>query len=210
MELLKSLAKIGVIGYLAYSFVKAQIPNILETSDLNPRGIYPFVKGIMDSELVRIVMVMLVIGITDYVFQKRQFNNEMKMTKQEVKEEMKQMEGNPEIKSKIKQKQRELATRRMMHEVPKATVVITNPTHFAVALKYDKETSGAPVVVAKGMDLIALKIKEIARESKVPIVENKPLARALFAKVEIDSQVPVELYQAVAEIIAYVYSLRRM
>jgi flagellar biosynthetic protein FliR/FlhB len=153
---------------------------------------------------------MLLIGLVDFIFQKRQFKQDLKMTKQEVKEEYKQMEGNPEIKSKIKQKQREISMRRMMQEVPKATVVITNPTHFAVALKYDKGESAAPIVVAKGADLVALKIKDIAKENKVPILENKQLARTLFARVEINEVIPVELYQTVAEIIAFVYSMKKM
>ena len=129
------------------------------------------------------------------------------MTKQEVKEEYKQMEGDPKIKQKIKQKQREISQRRMMASVPDATVVITNPTHFAVALKYVDGEMEAPKVVAKGADLVALKIKEIARENNVPIMENKPLARMLYDKVELDQEVPQEMYQAVAEILAFVYKL---
>jgi flagellar biosynthetic protein FliR/FlhB len=210
MEFLKTLMKITLISYVAYSFVKGKIFEILKTSDLNPNGIYPFVKSITDSQLIRMVIVILLIGITDYIFQKRQFKKEMRMTKQEVKEEYKQMEGDPQIKSKIRQKQREMATRRMMHEVPKATVVVTNPTHFAVALKYEKGEDSAPIIIAKGADLIALKIKEIAKENNVPIVENKHLARNLYARADINEPVPVELYQAVAEIIAYVYSLKKV
>ena len=129
------------------------------------------------------------------------------MTKQEVKDEFKQMEGDPQIKGKIKQKQREMAMMRMMKEVPKADVIVTNPTHFAVALQYHKGMV-APLVLAKGQDLVALRIKEIARESRVPIVENKPLARALYSSVEVGDNVPQELYQAVAEVLAYVYRLK--
>lgn len=210
VELLKSLAKVSVIAYVAFNFIKSKINDILRTSDLNPGGIFPFVKEITDSQLSKIVLVMLLIGLIDFIFQKRQFKQDLKMTKQEVKEEYKQMEGNPEIKSKIKQKQREISMRRMMQEVPKATVVITNPTHFAVALKYDKGESAAPVVIAKGADLVALRIKEIAKENKVPILENKQLARTLFARVEINEVIPVELYQTVAEIIAFVYSMKKM
>lgn len=210
VELLKSIAKVTVVAYVAYSFIRLKLNDILKVSDLNPNGIYPFVKSITDSQLSRVVMVMLVIGIIDFVFQKRQFKKDLRMTKQEVKEEFKQMEGNPEIKSKIKQKQREMSMRRMMQEVPKATVVITNPTHFAVALKYDKGEASAPIVVAKGADLVAQRIKEIAKENKVPILENKPLARTLYARVEINEIIPVELYQTVAEIIAYVYSMKKM
>ena len=130
------------------------------------------------------------------------------MSKQDIKDEMKQTEGDPQIKGKIRQKQRQMAMQRMMKEVPKADVIITNPTHFAVALKYEKGMS-APLVVAKGQDLVAQKIKEIAREAKVTIVENRPLARALYASVEIGASVPQELYKSVAEVLAYVYRLKR-
>lgn len=210
VELLKSIAKVTLVAYVAYGFISSKMNDILKTSDLNPNGIFPFVKSITDSGLSRIVVTMLLIGIIDFVFQRRQYKKDLRMTKQEIKEEFKQMEGNPEIKSKIKQKQREMSMRRMMQEVPKATVVVTNPTHFAVALKYEKNESAAPVVVAKGADLVALKIKEIAKENKVPIVENKQLARTLYASVEINEIIPADLYQAVAEIIAYVYSMKNM
>ncbi|QCX32338.1 flagellar biosynthesis protein FlhB [Caloramator sp. E03] len=207
-ELIKSILKIGIISYVVFSYIKTKLSDILKTSDLNPNGIYPFVKSIVDAQLVRLVIFLFAIGIFDYIFQKRQYKKDLRMTKQEVKEELKQMEGDPQIKSRIKQKQRELAMRRMMHEVPKATVVITNPTHFAVALRYEREKDPAPRVVAKGCDLVAQKIKEIAKKNNVPIVENKDLARTIYSKVEIDDVIPYELYQAVAEIIAYIYSIK--
>lgn len=210
VELIKSISKITIIAYVAFSFIKGKIFDILKTSDLNANGIFPFVKSVTDSQLVRLVIVMMIIGITDFVFQKRQYKRDLRMTKQEIKEEYKQSEGDPNIKSKIKQKQREMSMRRMMHEVPKATVVVTNPTHFAVAIKYDKGEGVAPRVVAKGADLVAQKIKGLAKDSNVPVIENKHLARTLFARVEIDEEIPVELYQAVAEIIAYVYSIKKM
>lgn len=209
-QLLKSILKIALLSYVAVGFLKGKIFDIMKTSDLNIDGIFPFVKELLDSQLVKFVTVMLIIGFADYIFQKRQYKKEMRMTKQEIKEEYKESEGDPLIKSRIRQRQREMAMHRMMHEVPKATVVVTNPTHFAVALKYDKDVNSAPKVVAKGSDIIAQRIKEIAKENNVPIVENKPLARQLFAKVELDEDVPIELYQAVAEIIAYVYSLKKM
>ncbi|SDY83728.1 FlhB HrpN YscU SpaS Family [Proteiniborus ethanoligenes] len=130
------------------------------------------------------------------------------MSKQEVKEEYKQTEGNPQIKSKIREKQRQMAMRRMMQDVPRADVIITNPTHFAIALKYDKEMYDAPYVLAKGADLVAAKIKELAKEHEIATVENKPLAQALYNTVEIGQTIPEELYQAVAEVLAYVYSLK--
>lgn len=133
----------------------------------------------------------------------------MRMSKQEIKEEFKQMEGDPQIKGKIKQKQREMAMGRMMQSVPDASVVITNPTHIAVALKYEDGKDSAPTLVAKGSDYIAIKIKEIAKENEVPIIENKPLARLIFKEVELESEIPSEMYQAVAEILALVYKLKR-
>ena len=209
-QLLKSILKIALLSYVAISFLKGKIFDVMKTSDLNINGIFPFVKDLLDSQLVKFVAVMLIIGFADYIFQKRQYKKDMRMTKEEVKEEYKESEGDPLIKSRIRQRQKEMAMHRMMREVPKATVVVTNPTHFAVALKYDKDVNSAPKVVAKGADVVAQRIKEIARENNVPIVENKPLARQLFSKVELDEDVPIELYQAVAEIIAYVYSLKKM
>lgn len=210
VELIKSLLKIIIIMYITFSFLKNNLFEILKTSDLNPFGIYPFVKTIADKQMTRLVIFLIVIGVADFIFQKRQLKKELMMTKQEVKEELKQTEGDPQIKSRIRQKQREMAMKRMMHEVPKATVVVTNPTHFAVAIKYERNKDLAPIVVAKGADLIAKKIKDIAKENDIPVVENKILARTLYYKVEINEAVPVELYQAVAEIIAYVYSIRGM
>ena len=144
----------------------------------------------------------------DYGYQWWEYEKNLRMSKQEIKEEYKQVEGNPEIKSKIKQKQRQISMRRMMQQVPKADVIITNPTHFAVAMKYDAKVSDAPIVIAKGQDFIALRIKEVAKENKIEIVENKPLARNLYDTVEVGQAIPPELFQAVAEILAFVYSLK--
>ena len=154
-------------------------------------------------------MVMLVIGFADYLYQRYKHRQDLKMTKQEVKDEFKNTEGDPQIKGQQKQRMRQASQRRMMASVPEADVVITNPTHFAVALKYDAEEHSAPVVTAKGTDFLANKIKEVAREHQVEIVENKPLARMLYYNVEIDREIPPELYQAVADILAYVYNLKR-
>lgn len=154
-------------------------------------------------------MAMLVIGVMDYGYQWWEYEKSLRMTKQEVKEEYKETEGNPQIKSRIKQKQRQISMRRMLQDIPKADVVITNPTHFAVAVKYDSNVADAPIVLAKGQDYIALRIKEIAKENNVEIVENKPLARTLYETVEIGGKIPPELYQAVAEVLAYVYNLKR-
>ena len=157
---------------------------------------------------LQILMILLVLAILDYGYQWWEHMQNMKMSKQEVKEESKQTEGNPQIKSKIREKQRALAMRRMMQEVPKADVVVTNPTHFAVALKYEPGME-APLVIAKGADFIAQRIREIAKENDVVIVENKPLAQALFNTAEIGEIIPADHYKAVAEVLAYVYRLKK-
>ncbi len=154
---------------------------------------------------IKISMLYLVVALLDYVYQKWKFSEDMKMTKQEVKDEMKNAEGDPQIKGKIRQKMREVSRRRMMQAVPQADVVITNPTHYAVAVKYDADEFAAPMVTAKGEDFLAQKIKETAREHHVEIVEDKPLARMLYANVEVGELIPPELYQAVAEVLAMVY-----
>lgn len=209
MELLKSIANIIIIGYVAISCVKSQIYRILMISDMGISAMYAIPKDIMQQELIRVSLVVSVIGIIDFIYQKRAFKKEMMMSKEEVKEEYKQEEGDPRVKSVIRQKQREMASRRMMHEVPKATVVVTNPTHFAVALRYEQGKDSAPVCVAKGANMVAEKIKKLARDNKVPVIENKPVARMLYRKVEINETIPVELYKAVAEILAVVYSLNK-
>ena len=155
----------------------------------------------------QVIAVIMVLAVADYSYQIWQTTQDLMMTKQEVKDEYKQTEGDPKIKGKIKQKQREMAMSRMMSEVPKADVIVTNPTHLAVALSY-KIGMVAPVVLAKGQDLVAQKIKEVAREHKIMIVENKPLARALYDSVEVGGAVPQELYKAVAEVLAHVYKLK--
>ena len=147
----------------------------------------------------------MIVGIADFMYQKHKFNEDMKMTKQEVKDEFKNTEGDPQIKGQQKRRMQEASQRRMMQDVPKADVVITNPTHFAVAIKYDADTNQAPVVIAKGQDYVAFRIKEIAKENNIHIVENKPLARMLFHNVDLGSEIPPELYQSVAEILALIY-----
>lgn len=157
---------------------------------------------------LKISMIYLVIGFADFAFQKWKFKEDMKMTKQEVKDEYKNQEGDPKVKSQQKARMRQASQRRMMQQLPKADVVITNPTHFAVALMYDTDVANAPIVIAKGEDYLAQKIKAKARESQIEIVENKPLARALYQSTDIGEEVPEELYQAVAEVLAYVYNLK--
>ena len=208
MELFKDLAIVSVVGYIGYKFVRDNYLSILNAGNSNAQGVLSEIGTLSVSIFFKITIVMIIIALIDYIFQRYQYNKDLRMSKQEIKEEYKQEEGDPQIKGKIRQKQREMAMKRMMQEVPKATVVVTNPTHIAVALKYE-EGQSAPVVVAKGADNVALKIKEKAKDSKVPIIENKPLARMIFSEVELNSEIPMEMYQAVAEILALVYKIKR-
>lgn len=164
---------------------------------------------ILYNVALRIILALLVLGVLDYLYQRWEYAKSLRMTKKELKDEYKQLEGDPQIKSRIKQRQRQLAMRRMMQDVPKADVVITNPTHYAVALRYDAATMAAPQVVAKGEGYLAARIREIAEENKVPLVENPPLARAIYKAVDVGGFIPAELYQAVAEVLAFVYRLQR-
>lgn len=207
-EFFKSVLKIGVIMYVAYISIKDHQNDLFILYDI-PLGQAIALCGevVIDAGL-KISIVYLVVGIADYAYQKFRFNEEMKMTKQEVKDEYKNTEGNPEIKGRQRQRMREASRRRMMQDVPKADVVITNPTHLAVAIKYEPELNKAPIVLAKGEDYLAQKIRELAKENRIEIVENKPLARMLYANVDVGSEIPPELYQAVAEILAMVYNMK--
>ncbi len=205
-ELLKSILKVAVIFYVAYSSIKGEANKLFLLYDIPLNQALSLLGGIIIDTGLRISIVYLVIGIADFIYQKRKFNEDMKMTKQEIKDEYKNSEGDPEIKGRQKQRMREASQRRMMQDVPKADVVITNPTHLSVAVRYKAGEDDAPLVLAKGEDYVALKIREVAKESNVPIMENKPLARAIYATVDIGQQIPPELYQAVAEILAVVYN----
>lgn len=207
IELIKNLISISIIVYLAYSYVKDNFYKILNIGNLYLPTMGVEVKSLLLGIFYRIAIFVVALAAIDYLVQILMHRKEMRMTKEEVKEEYKQMEGDPQIKSKIKQKQREMSRRRMIDSVGDATVVITNPTHLAVAIKYEEGNMEAPQVVAKGADLLAMKIKEKARESDVPIIENKPLARMIYEQVEIDKYIPQDMYQAVAEILAMVYKL---
>ncbi|MCY6483696.1 fused FliR family export protein/FlhB family type III secretion system protein [Clostridium aestuarii] len=209
VELFKDIAVITVVGYIGYKFLKNNLFQVLNMGNLKIYAIViEFLKLVADI-FFRIALAMIVISIIDFVYQKYQFKKEMKMSKQEIKEEFKQQEGDPQVKGKIKQKQREMAMGRMMQQVPDASVIITNPTHIAVALKYEDGSGSAPMLVAKGSGYLAIKIKEIAKENEVPIIENKPLARIIFKQVDLDKEIPEEMYQAVAEILALVHKLKR-
>lgn len=207
-ELFKSILKIGVVIYVAYTSVRNEVDDIFILYDMPLNQAIALCGDIIINAGLKISLVYLVVGIADFVYQKFRFNEEMKMTKQEVKDEYKNTEGNPEIKGRQRQRMREASRQRMMQDVPKADVVITNPTHLAVAIKYDAEKAKAPVVLAKGEDFLAQKIRETAKEHNIEIVENKPLARMLYANVNIGEEIPPELYQAVAEILAMVYNMK--
>lgn len=208
VELAKSVLKITVIVYIAISTLKKEQNTILLLYKIPLYQAIALIGNIIINLGLRISLLFLFIGFGDYLYQKFKFKNDMKMTKQEIKDEYKQSEGDPQIKGKIRGKMREASQRRMMQELPKADVVITNPTHLAVALQYDKETAQAPLVIAKGADYLAEKIKGIAKENKIEIVENKPLARMLYYNVELGAEIPPQLYQMVAEVLAYVYNLK--
>ena len=207
VEMLKSIFKIIVIGSALYVVLVDHVLSMPQFIFFGLENSLGQIADIIFNMAFKICGVIMVLGVLDLSYQKWQTTQDLKMTKQEVKDEFKQSEGDPQIKGKIKQKQRQMAMARMMQEVPKADVIVTNPTHFAVALEYHKGMV-APRVLAKGQDLVAQRIKEIGREAGVAIVENKPLARALFASTEIGDSVPQELYQAVAEVLAYVYRLK--
>jgi flagellar biosynthetic protein FlhB len=206
----RSLAKLALVGWVTWrGLLQAldRLPQIDGSTD--PRAMATFIgQSILDIGLPA-AEVLLVLAVTDYAYQRWTFARMARMSKQEVKEEHKQQEGDPLIRAQIRARQRKMALqRRQLKDVPKASVVVTNPTHLAVALQYDR-TMTSPKVLAKGADLIAQRIKQVAREAGVPIVENKPLARGLFQAVEVGDDIPVELYQAVAEVLAYVFSLRK-
>jgi len=208
VELVKSIAIILVITFLTYSELKDQLSYLFILYQLTIFDALSFIGTTIINLGLKISAVLLIVGLADLIYQKHKFKEDMKMTKQEVKDEYKNAEGDPQIKGQIRRKMQEASRRRMMQSVPKADVVITNPTHFAVAVQYDPKKASAPVVVAKGEDFLAQRIKEIAREADVEIVENKPLARALYYNVDIGGMVPPELYQAVAEVLAFVYKVK--
>jgi flagellar biosynthetic protein FlhB len=208
VECLKSIFKMSIIFLVGYLVIKDHIDDFVLMVDMNVLTIGLLVLKISLEIFLKTVLLLLVLAILDYGYQRWQFMQDMKMTKQEVKDEYKQIEGDPIVKNRIRQAQRAASKKRQLADVPKADVVITNPTHFAVALVYDRTQAPAPVVLAKGQDFMALRIKDIAKENKVPIVENKPLAQALYKAVEVGQTIPVEFYKAVAEILSYIYKVK--
>ncbi|MGP4040283.1 flagellar biosynthesis protein FlhB [Gracilibacillus sp. D59] len=209
VELVKSLLKIVVVGVITFSIIWINRNEMMMLVDKEVNGALAFF-GQMTIEMgIAAAIGLLIISVIDYAYQKYDFEKQNKMSKNDVKDEHKNIEGDPLIKSKIKEKQRQMAMQRMMSEVPNADVVITNPTHYAIAIKYDEAKADAPYVVAKGVDFIAMRIKDIARNHDVVMVENRPLARALYDQVEIDEVIGEDFFQAVAEILAYVYRIQK-
>ena len=209
-ELLKALLKILIITGITYWIISKYLPNILKLFGVDvPYLVYNF-KILLKDFLSKLIVILTILGILDWLYNRWDVERKIKLTRHELKEELKQTEGDPWVRARIRQKQRELAQRRMLAEVPKADVVITNPTHYAVALKYELGKMPAPQVIAKGKNYLAQKIKEIAEEHKIPIYQDPPLAKILYEKVEIGKYIPEELYQAVAKVLAYVYKLRKI
>jgi len=207
-ELIKDVVKIALIFYVAYSDLAEAAGAVVALYDFSLEQAIVYVGDFVINLGIKLSAIYLIVGFADFIYQKIKFKKDLMMSKQEVKDEYKQQEGDPQVKGKIKSKMREVSQRRMMQNLPEADVVITNPTHFACAIKYDKEVSEAPVLIAKGADYLAQKIKDAARENNIPIVENKPLARMLYYNVDLDSEIPRELYQMTAEVLAYVYKLK--
>ena len=208
VNLLLSVVKIVVISVVAYTTLADKLGLVYQVYDMGIGQCLVLLFDLILDMGIKICMVMLVIGAADYMYQRWKHNKDIKMSKQEVKDEFKNTEGDPKVKGQQKQRMMQASQRRMMQSIPEADVVITNPTHFAVALRYDANVSQAPVVTAKGADFLAFKIKDIAKEHRVEIVENKPLARMLYYNVDLGKEIPPELYQMVADVLAYVYSLQ--
>lgn len=208
VELLKSLIKIIILGYVIYSLYKKEIWKFPKMMNMGFEQSMSFTGNMILNIAKNAVLIMAFVAVADYAYQWWEYEKNMRMSKQEIKEEYKQTEGDPQVKGKIREKQQAQARRRMMQQVPSADVVIRNPTHFAIAIKYDPERNNAPVVVAKGMDELALRIVKIAEENNVYITENRPLARGLYENVDLDAEIPENFYKPVAEILAFVYNLK--
>ena len=210
VQLAKSLMMISVVSIVSWQVINKHATLFPRLILMDVRQLLHWTATISYEILIRVAILLVVLAVADYAFQRYRFLEQMKMSKQEVKDEFKEMEGDPITRGRIRRLQREMARKRMMSDVPTADVIVTNPTHYAVALSYKMDKMGAPKVVAKGVDSLALKIREIAREHDVPIVENKPLARALYKSVKIGAYIPADLYKAVAEILAYIYKSKNL
>lgn len=208
VEFLKSVLKLLIVAVLVYMTISKEWNRILVLASLPIQQIFSFTAGLTIKLGIEIGVVLAVLALADFFYQRYEHNKSLRMSKQDIKDEYKKSEGDPIIKSRIRERQRKMAMQRMMQEVPKADVIITNPTHFAIALKYDATKMEAPRIIAKGMDHVALRIREIAKENGVVTMENKPLARALYERAEIGDVIPPDLFQAVAEVLAYVYKMK--
>lgn len=208
VELIKNFIKISVVSVVTYMALRPMIEHVEHYAGIPILTMVSEIERLTFRLIAGVLAVLTIIAAIDFIYQRYDFMKKMRMTKQEIKEEFKQSEGDPVVKGRIRQLRMERARRRMMANVPKADVVITNPTHFAVAMKYDPAAMGAPTVVAKGQDTVALNIRKLAEEHDVPIISNPPLARALYATTDIDQEIPPEHYRAVAEIITYVFKLK--
>lgn len=204
----KGLAKLAIVGAVAFYLMWPAMPGLEQLPSMAVQDSAAVMWRLAIRLMIGVLSIVTVIAGVDFLYQKLQFLRQMRMSRQEIRDELKQSEGDPAVRNRLRQIRRERAQRRMMQAVKQASVVVTNPTHYAVALKYELQTMQAPVVVAKGIDHLALKIREIAEEADVPVMQNPPLARALYAGVEIDDEIPVEHYKAVAEIIGYVMRLK--
>jgi len=208
-NMFKSIMKLLIVTYLTYTGLEKVMKPIMNLGGVGVEKLFGFFMDTVSTLSVSIASFMIILGVIDFIFQKKDYKKNLMMTKQEIKDEYKQMEGDPKIKSKRQQKQREMSMARTMQSVEASTVIITNPTHIAIALRYEQGKDEAPVVMAKGLDYMAMKIREKAKEEGIPIIENKPLARSMYYKVEPGSSVPVEMYQAIAEILALVFTMNK-
>lgn len=209
VELFKSILKIAVVGTGAFAVLYMHFDEVLTLSQKSVATSLTLIGKVTIQMGLVVSILLIVLAALDFAYQKFEHEKNLRMSKQDIKDEYKTTEGDPKIKSKIKEKQRQMAMQRMMQEIPKADVVITNPTHYAVVLKYDEEKADAPIVVAKGVDYVALKIKQIAKSHDITTIENRPLARGLYAQADIGDVIPEQFFKAVAEILAYVYRLKR-
>ena len=208
VQLIKSVLVVSVVAYISYQVISDHIALFPRMILMDVGKLLYWIGSISFSIFIRVAILLIVVAIADYAFQKYRFAEQLKMSKQEIKDEWKETEGDPITKGRIRRIQRQMARRRMMADVPEADVVITNPTHYAVALSYKMESMDAPKVMAKGVGFLALKIRELAQEHDIPVVENKPLAQTLYKSVEIGQYIPGNLYKAVAEILAYIYKAK--
>lgn len=208
VEFVKSVFKVGAIGFVIFLVLKSHMSEYAGLAALELMAVMEYLRHQVLAMIMIVVLLVFALAAADWFYQRWSFNQQMKMTKQEIKDEHKQTEGDPMIKGRLRALRMQRARQRMMAAVPKASVVVTNPTHYAVALQYDQDSMGAPILVAKGVDLIAKRIRDLATENEVPIVENPPLARALYATVDLDEEIPPEHYKTVAEIIGYVMKLK--